>query len=269
MKGYTSYRRPRTGEYGKGRLIGATIVVAVILIIDMLSGGFVRNAARGGVASVYGWGDRFIEAAMDTGFFSSRRSLAEQNRTLTERLSTLEVGEQNYNALLAENEALKALLRVAGPGLGGAAGITAPVVSSIRSSPYGTFLIGAGLSDGVRNGSYVVAAGGTVVGVVRDTGKRVSVVSEIFGPGREEEGVINGASVTLEGSGGGNAYAKVPRGLAVSIGDPVIAPQYGSRIVGIVGKTASSSASASQDVYIRLPINFSTQRYVYIIPADI
>ena len=67
------------------------------------------------------------------------------------------------------------------------------------------------------------------------------------------------------GDGGGNAHASVPRGIPVHEGDAVIANAYGGRAIGVVGKVVSSPASAEQTVYMRLPVDLASLRYVYIL----
>ncbi len=269
MKKSISYRVTQGDRIGKSRLIVATFVVLLIMGIDFLSGGFVRSYVRDGASSVFLWGDSLGTAIGNSGVLSSRRALESQNRSLSERLSQLEEQSQSYQALKSENEALRSLVNVAqSTASESGRGVTAPIVSSVRSSPYGTFLIGAGTADGIVSGSYVLTGEGVMIGIVRSGGTHTSVVSEIFAPGASEEAVINGTVVVIGGSGAGNAYAKVPRGIPIVVGDPVVSPRYGSRTIGIVGNVASSSASASQDVYIRIPVNFSSERYVYIIPSN-
>jgi cell shape-determining protein MreC len=145
-------------------------------------------------------------------------------------------------------------------------GITAPVVSSVRSSPYGTFLIGAGSADGITTGSMVLTVGGFVVGVVGDTGLHASIVTELFAPGASTEVIVHGVPGTARGYGAGNARITIPRGLAITVGDPVVAPGLGQRAVAIVGEVSSSSASASEEIYIRLPVNLATLAFVYVVP---
>jgi cell shape-determining protein MreC len=183
-------------------------------------------------------------------------------------LADLEERAAASEALRAENDALRALVNVVGTSseeTGG--GVTVPVVSSTRSSPYGTFLIGAGVLDGITQNSIVLTSGGFVIGTVTDTASHTAVVTEVFAPAASIDASVNGAPASVLGSGGGNAHTKVPRDLAVAVGDPVFAAVFEQRAIGVVGAVASSSASASQDVYIRLPVNLAALQYVYIIPA--
>lgn len=246
----------------------ATFCIVLLLAVDYLAGGLLRNFVRVGSVGVFQLGDSAATAVLESGIFSTRKRLAEQNRILTDRVSHLQEKEFLYDALKAENESLKAFLKFSDASTSSQRGVVASIVSSLRSSPYGTFLVGVGSADGVTTGSYVLTEEGVVIGIVKDVGPHVSTAAEIFAPGVQEEGVVEGAVVLIDGSGAGNGYGKVPRGLNVQIGDPVISPRLGSRVIGVVGAIASSSASASQDVFIRIPINFATIRYVYILPAN-
>jgi cell shape-determining protein MreC len=234
----------------------------------MVLGGLLRDQLHAGSAQVSLWGERVGSVLKASGMFSSRRALQSKNELLSQRLAELEERAAAYAVVQSENEALRTLVRVVGTTTNqGLSGVTAPIVSSLRSSPYGTFMIGAGAGDGIVRDSIVLTNGGFVVGIVSDTSVHTAVVTEIFSPQASFETLIGGALVTAQGRGGGNARAQVPRGLSINPGDAVIAPALGQRAIGIVGAVASSSASASQDVYIRLPINLASLQYVYIIPA--
>lgn len=249
------------------RLLAATALVIFLFIVDVLTGGSIRHSVRGGAVVVARWTSRVGASIVGSGIFATRASLEAQNRALAEELAQFEERAGGYEALRLENEQLRALVHLVENSPDGVQGVTAPIVSSVRSSPYGTFLIGAGASDGIARGSFVLTSGGFVVGKVTDTGAYTSVVAEIFAPGASIEGIVGGAAVSLVGSGGGNARAKVPRALSISVNQPVVAPELGARPIGIVGSIASSSASASQDIFIVLPVNLSSLEYVYILPV--
>lgn len=257
MRSSFSYRRS-----GSRRLIAATVLVALLFLIDSVSGGKVRNEVRAFASFVSVHTSGMMHAALRSGFFSSRAALEAKNQTLEDELALLKERAAGYDAIKAENEQLRALVHLAAD----SPGVTAPVISSLRSSPYGTFLIGAGSEDGIVRGSLVLTSGGFVAGEVGDAGPHTAVVLELFGPHASLEGIVHGASLFVAGEGGGNARAKAPRELSISVGDTVVAPGVGERPVGVVGALATSSASASQDVYIVLPVNLSSLQYVYIIP---
>jgi rod shape-determining protein MreC len=198
----------------------------------------------------------------DSGYFSSRRSLASENASLRQQLAQYEERAAGFGALAAENAELRSIVHLAEK----EQGITAPILSSMRASLYGTFLIGAGGAD-VAKGDLVVSDGGFVVGSVADVGADSALVKEIFAGGSSVDVRVAGASVVADGYGGGNARAKMPRGIAVAVGDAVNAPSLGGRAVGVVGSIESDPASAEQTIYIRLPLNLSTLAFVYVVRA--
>lgn len=258
-----SYRQNKSPHR---RLLAVTALVVFLFVLDVLTGGAIRHRLRGGVVVMAEWSRSVGAGIAGTGIFSTRASLEAQNRSLAEELAQFEERAGGYEALRAENEQLRAFVRLVESSPGGAQGVTAPIVSSIRTSPYGTFLIGAGEAEGITRGSSVLTSGGFVVGLVTDVGAHTAVVSEIFAPGASIDAIVGSAAISAVGSGGGNARAKVPRALTIRVSDPVVAPGLGQRPIGIVGSVASSSASASQDVYIALPVNLSSLKYVYILP---
>ena len=255
-----SYRPFRSGS-NKSRLWAATALVVFLFIIDVLSGGKLRAEMRVGGAIVSRWGNVAEQAIFGSGFFSSRAALSAESRALSEQLAQYEERAAAYAVLQNENARLHEIVHLAE----NQPGITAPIISSVRSSPYGTFLIGAGESEGITRGSEVLTSSGFVVGRVSDTGAHTAIVSEILAPGASIEAQVASSAIIVEGKGGGNGATHVPRGVRVSAGDPVTSPALGGRPVGIVGEVASTSASASQDVYIRVPVNLSGLQFVYVI----
>lgn len=255
--------RPNSTVNKNRKLVVATVFVLVIFCADVFSGGLLRREVRSLGSVVSQWLTHVGGAVSGSGFFSSRAGLEAQNRTLTEQLAQYEERSAGYDVLQEQNDQLRALLHLAA----GNPGLTAPIVSSVIASPYGTFLIGAGASDLVARGNLVLTSGGFVLGAVTDVGARVSTVQEVFAPSATVDAVIAGTSVSVSGSGGENAHALLPRGVSVSIGDAVLSPQLGGRPIGVVGAVASSSASAEQDVYIRLPVDIGALQFVYVVSS--
>ena len=255
------YHSPRRVRNSRKRLIAVTLVVVIVFLADIVSGGKIRAGLRGTYSGVANVGGRMGSAIKGSGIFSTRAGLEAEVASLKEQLAQYEERAAGYGALVQENDQLRAIARIAGD----QEGVTAPVISSDRSSPYGTFLIGAGSADGITKGSLVVTPGGFVAGRVSDTGPHTALVSEVFAPDASIDAIIAGTPVALEGRGGENAEGKVPRGIVIPLGSPVVAPAFGNRPVGIVGHVASSSASATEDLLIRLPVNLSALQFVYVI----
>ena len=256
-----SYRQNK----GRRRLLIATVCVVLIFLVDILSGGALRALVRTGVRPIWGAGSGIVSGIFNSGFFSTRRALERENALLREQLTQSEARAAGYQALKDEHEALQGLLHV----VQGARGITAPIISSLSSSPYGTFMIGAGPSDGIALGDLVLAgdssSSGFAIGRISDVRNHTSLVTELFAPNVSTLAVIGGAETTVTGQGGGNARAEVPRDIPVAAGDTVRSPLVGGRPIGLVGAVHADPASASQQVYIGLPVGLSALQFVYVL----
>lgn len=195
-----------------------------------------------------------------SGYFSSRRALEKKNASLAEQLDRLRERSAAYEVLLKENKNLRAFLDAAVP-----AGITAPVISSRRASPYGTFAIGAGKADGVSPGDIALTAESFVIGRVEEASEGSALVRELFAPGVNTDALLSGSGITVEGQGGGNARASVSRETEAKEGDAIISPVVGGRSVGIVGEVKEDAARGEKTVYIRLPVNLDALQFVYLV----
>lgn len=237
-----------------------TVLVALVLGADVVSGGFIREQVRAASAVVASWArSASASVSLERLFFwrpSESGVSSQEFALLSERAAEAE-------ALRRENDELRQLVHLAA----NTPGTTAPVVSSLHASPYGTFLIQVGADDRVGVGDLVLSSGGFVIGRVQSAGFGTALVAELLAPGASLEATLNGASITLEGDGSGRGRTQAPRGLAVSVGDTVVAPTLGQRPVGVVGAIASSSAGAAQEVYVRLPSGLSGLRFVYVAPG--
>ncbi|HCM43603.1 TPA: hypothetical protein DIS55_01465 [Candidatus Kaiserbacteria bacterium] len=246
------------------RLLVATVFVIAVFVADTLSGGSARAFARAGAAYMWATGASAGETVFDSGFFSTRRALEKENKSLREELTQLQTRVAVFDILKSENESLRLLTRFTER----ERGITAPIISSFRSSPYGTFLIGAGSEDGIRAGNLVMAGdpqfGGFVIGRVENTDARISLVKAVFAPNETTDAVISGISVMLLGRGGGQARAEAPRDAEIKTGDAVFSPLMGGKAIGVVGGVEVDKGDASERVYVMVPFSL-TSRFVYII----
>ena len=249
------------------RLSIATALLVGVFLIDFATGGKIRAFVREGAAMLYSASGAIITPIAQSGFFSSRRALTEENESLKAQVASLQIRSADYQALKEENNSLRQVVRLAikDPG------ITAPVVSSFRSSLYGTFLIGAGMSDGVTTGSTVMignAETSIALGAVTEVTEHTSLVTQFFAPNVSTDAVIRGIGVTVVGSGGGNAIAHAPRNSPIEIGDSVIAPVLGQKVIGIVNNIVGDETSVSRDIYITLPMSLASISFVYVVASQ-
>lgn len=238
----------------------ATCLVLAIFTADVLFGGFLRVRMQSAVAAVSAQSTSLMRRVLDAGFFSSRASLTAQNRSLSEQLAQYEERAAAYATLEAENAQLREMAHLASR----VEGMTVAIISSVGASPYGTFLIGAGQEEGVAAGNIVLTSTGFVLGEVREVARHTATVAEILSPRAFLDGIVGGTAIVVEGRGGGNGQTSVPRGVEISVGTPVVAPAYAGRPIGVVGAVATSSGGATQNVFIRIPVNRSGLQFVYV-----
>src|SRR3989344_1907896 len=234
-----SYRSLHGAKEGRRLLLFTTLVVLVVLGVDLASHGAVRSTVRSFSASVLRAVAPVRDSILSSGTFAGRRELAAQMERLEEERARLSERAAAYEILKRENATLRALLHMSEV----RGGVGAAILSS-GTSPYGTLLIDAGTDDGVLVGDIAISEGGVAIDVI-----------------------IAGSPTILDGRGGGNARAKLPRGVEVALGEPVYAPSARSLAVGIVGSIESDPSLAEQTLYVSIPVGFDGLRYLYVVSS--
>lgn len=194
--------------------------------------------------------------------FQSKLILAEKNKELEATLDLVAVEAYSRELLRAENEALKAVLgRYPESRLG-----LARVLASPSVSPYDTLVIDAGENHGVIDGMDVFVDGDFKIGTVTKVFRQSAVVSLFSSPGTELEVTIGSSSIpsVAHGSGGGNFRVMLPAGADVFVGDIVEIPALSPEYAGVVDAIDRQQGSSLKTVFIKLPINLYTLKWVYL-----
>lgn len=241
----------------------ATLIVVALYLFDVLSGGLVRNLARGASAPLYQIASNVFSRVNMSGLFSSRATLARENAQLKSQVITLTPKAMAFDILKEENTHLQALLNMSQSN----DGRVARVITTSKASPYGTFMIDIGASTGITAGDLALIEGGFIIGTITSTTAHTSLVNELFASGNALDVTLEGTSAKIVGHGGGNAQAQIPRGIEISEGSVAISSTYGGAPVGVVGKVTTDPASAYSIVYLRTPVNIDSVGYVYVVPA--
>ena len=254
----------RGGRKGRRRLLLATAFVIVVFMVDGFSGGYIRMLVRSAGATLWGTVTGVGESIAGSGVFSTRRALESENATLRQELTEVRLRAAAFDFLKTENGELRRIAQMAES----SQGITAPIVSSFRSSPYGTFLIGAGTLSGISVGDLVLigdSSAGFVIGRIDSVSARVAVVKELLAPDESMEGVVNGVSIIFDGHGGGQAQGEAPRDAEIKVGDFMTSPTSGGHAIGVVGKIEEDSGGASMKVFAHVPVSMYEVRFVYVL----
>lgn len=251
------------GGKSEARLLTLITIGAVFFMgADYLMNGQLRTHVREYTEHVVTTSYRLSSVIFQTNFWKSRAALQLEIQRLSTDLDRENGLQSALTAVQSENESLRSLARLAQS----TPGKTVPVTSSFSSSPYGTFMIGGGSADGISIGDLALAGDGFVLGSITDVSSHSAVVNAVFSAGLSTDVVTDDVAFSIRGRGGGNARAEVPRELPLSVGEPVLAPLYASRPVGIIGKIESASSSAFSDVFIIFPYNLNTIRFVFVTP---
>lgn len=260
-----SYRRSSDAEHSAlRRLVLVIVIIVVVGFADVIAQGGIRALARDALAP---FGDTLTSAwaaLARYGGIADRIALADRVRELEEELARYAERDALFQVIARENAELRALAQVASTSLS----LSAPIASSFRASPYGTFIIAAGSRDGVEEDSLVLTPEGFVLGTVADVGLRSAIVRFVFAPESRVEAVSGEHAFTVIGQGLANGSARVPAETPLAVGDPVYVPALESLPVGQVAHVASSSASVYADVLVTLPVNLNTLRFVRIVPRE-
>ena len=251
--------RPQQKNTGRGRLLYLTILFLVIFLLDMASGGKIRTLAQVVNSGIYQSWTSAARNITESGFFATRHTLELENASLREALAQFQSRDSAYRAMEDENARLRAFTGLATV----RHGVTVPIVSSIETSPYGTFIIAAGINDGIARDSVVYGDSGYAIGIVAESSAGTALVKQFFAPTVDTEAIIGDVALTLSGSGGGNAAGKAPRDAIIREGDIVRGKTVGAPI-GVVGKIVSDVSSAYKQIYVRFPQNLSTMLFVYV-----
>ncbi len=229
---------------------------------DYVTQGTLRSSIReaGGLASASL--ASVVNALPSAHGFATRAALIAENEELHDALARRAEEDTRATALRVENEELRALAQLTAEE---ETGLSAAVLSSFATSPYGTFVIGAGARYGLREGAVVLTPGGFVLGTVISVQDRTATVESLFAPGKEIEAAINDVPILLKGRGGGNARGEAPREAPLRVGDVVTIPHLESRPAGLVMELDSASSSAAATLFIRTPTNLDTLRFVYVV----
>lgn len=241
-----------------------SIIVVLVILADVLSGGMFRSVARTGAGALLGATGRAVDSVRESELLTSRAALVEENVTLQERIEALEALQLQNDVLRMENRILRDLVGLAeaypdGPG--------ARVLSRPSTSAFGTFLIGAGAQDGVREGDYVIAEGAVAVGMVDEVSRNSALAILFTTPGQETAGTLGETPVSVVGRGGGNGIIELPRDVAVSVGEHVILPDTGF-ILATVGHITAEAADATQQVLVRVPVDIKTLRFARVVSPE-
>lgn len=199
--------------------------------------------------------------------FSQKKTLLEENRLLSERLSLFEGKALLSDLLLAENNTLKR----SGEGEVNASTtkILAPVVARGGLLVYSTFTIGLGRDDGIEKGDFVLSESDYLLGTITRADGHNALVTLFSADGLKRDVFVGQKHSLLQakGMGSNNFIIEAPHEAGVIIGDAVINAEGGSFPLGVVERIKYNPADPFETIRFQHPVNISDLRFVLVVPS--
>lgn len=256
----------------RNRTIFALVAGAfiVLLLINM----FVPTLFSGAVLAA-GRPLWFIEDRIGQGFsfltsgLRSKAALQSENMALKQENAFLKNEVADRDLITEQNNMLRiALGRMDKPGQL----IFANVLTEPAFAGYDTLIIDAGSKQGIKTGNKVQLSNGTIIGSVERIQTGSARVILLSNPGSENPVIIGNASSTITatatGLGTGNFQIKLPKGVTVSLGEPIRLAGTGTTVLSTIEKIENDPADSFQQIYFKLPIPPNDISSVFIDPTN-
>lgn len=244
------------------------VTAFVIFVILFFSRGFFGGPVGGALSVVFRpvWILRAAVSETVSGWLSiitAKERLQEENRSLREELDMIALEAYERDLLVEENSSLKEMLgRTDERDL-----ILATVLVRPADSAYDTIVLDVGSLNGVFPGARVYTDGNFLLGEAAVVHGHTTIVKLYSSPGTELAVLVGSSTpvaATAYGQGGGNFRIALPRGTDIVPGDAVLVPSIGPTFSGIVDHVETTESSSFASIFFKLPINWSTLRYVYV-----
>jgi len=194
-------------------------------------------------------------------YFRDRQTLERELESLRQTVATSEGNEITIAKLQTENEQFRAMLEAVPEER-----IVARVVGRPSNLPYDVLMLDRGQAEGVLLDSPVFVGSDQVIGYVARVYEHTALVTLVTTAGFAGTAYIIGPNIYTytEGVGGGMMRVRVPQGIPLRVGDPVILPAIDSGVYGQVVEVVSSPTQPEQFGYVTLPVNLQSLQYVTI-----
>ncbi|MFZ2522869.1 MAG: rod shape-determining protein MreC [Minisyncoccia bacterium] len=200
-----------------------------------------------------------------SGYLRAKSDLINENKELKDSLFKLSLKSSDYDLLQKENDSLKSQIGDSNQ----SKKIVVEIVSKPPQSPYDTFVLDAGIAEGVKQGSKAYISDKMIVGIVKESYLHTSIV-ELFSTQGIDSTVTmvrTGDSFVITGLGGGNYKLEIPKDADVVWGDTFIYPGTGESAIGSIYYIDTNTQSAFKTAYIRSPVNTFSYKNFLIEPS--
>jgi cell shape-determining protein MreC len=249
--------------YRKRRFIVILVLAAILLffalqkgLLKKLSPTFVHIATP--VWTLENMGRDFLALT-----FESKKDLYKQNVALKGQILKYEDQVSIYNAVVEENDYLKALLGRIKPEM---KVVLSLILAKPNQTPYDTLIIDRGTNDGISVDDLVFAHGDVLIGFIESVDKSSAKVLMYSTPGNISQVVYgnSGKYFNARGAGNGTLEVEVSREIEVAVGDQFFYPGLDNTLVGVVEKVHFDPRDSFKKVIIKSPVNIQEERWVEV-----
>lgn len=232
------------------------LILLVCFILGYLARSFIVNVLVG-----VGGGIKSVVTFIIPSGLRSDSALVTENNSLREEVVKLTALNVDRNVLSDENINLKFLLgRKEGASSTKSSTKSKNILATIKQSPaetpFDTFIIDAGIDNGVVIGDKVYY-GNLIIGKVIDVGNDFAKVELFSSPGNTFLGTIQSTKMKVDakGLGGGMFEVLVPEGATVKVGDAFVFPSISTKVFGVVKSIEDKQSEGFRRLLFTLPVN--------------
>ena len=249
--------RPRSNGSKRVLALG-TIFVFAVLVFSVFRGSIIR------LAEPLWKADNAVAKSLGNTLkhFRTSSSLIKENNELKAKITDYEALIISARSIEKRNEELLGLVgRQAETG-----GKLAAVIAHPPETPYDILLVDIGRDQGISEGEKVESREGYALGTVSESYSSNARVSLYTLSGRKTDAVLERGSVPiiLEGNGGGNFKAALPRDMTVVEGDRILLAGIEGKLVAVVGNIYLRPTDSYKEVLASTPENISNINEVFI-----
>lgn len=220
------------------------------------------------------WVSRLVVVQNVKNFFTSKAALQIRNQKLEDKIQALEARLADYRLLEDENRQFKQQLGFNGflnTGEEGGSQFVVPLFARVLTkppqTPYGSFIIDARSSQGIKKGDIVLTPGRVAIGEVEAVFTGTATVRLFSAPGTETPALLGAQEVpfTAFGRGEGNFVIRAPRDSSIAVGDTVALAGEPLIFLGSINAVLSEPADPFKIAIFRTPLNLSELTHVEIV----
>jgi cell shape-determining protein MreC len=238
----------------------------LIFVLTFSFSGSARSFVSDALSPVFSTGNFFYESFNRIpAFFSSKNSLMEENKNLSDEIENNRIDLIEYESLKYENQKLREALKIKPAGNFAAAAI----IARSPQIPLDSLFLDEGTKNGLSDGNLVLAGERILIGKIAEVSKNKSTVALNSFAGMVSYGYVarTNEPVEIKGSGGGSIEAKVPIDFDIVVGDKILVTGSLTYVAAIVGMVEEDKSSGFKNILMSLPVDISKINTVFVEPS--